>query len=120
MNYPIKIFYSEEDKGYIAEIPDLPGCSAFGNTPEKAVKEVKIAQQLWLEVAKSEKRKIPLPTNEKQYSGRILARTPKTLHKQLAEKAREEGVSLNQLVVFLLAEALRGGPHNLPKDKKAA
>ena len=39
--YAIKIFYSEEDEGYIAVVPELPGCSAFGGTEEAALKEVK-------------------------------------------------------------------------------
>jgi len=57
--YSIEIFYSEEDKGYIAVVPELPGCSAFGATEEEALKEVKIAMELWLETARKEGRKIP-------------------------------------------------------------
>jgi predicted RNase H-like HicB family nuclease len=59
--YTIEIFYSEEDEGFIATVPELPGCSAFGETEERALKEVKIAMQLWLETAKEIGRDIPLP-----------------------------------------------------------
>lgn len=59
--YVIEIFYSEEDEGYIAVVPELPGCSAFGDTEEGALKEVKIAMNLWLETAKKEGREIPEP-----------------------------------------------------------
>ena len=59
--YAIEIFYSEEDEGFIAIVPELPGCSAFGKTEEDALKEVKIATQLWLETAKEIGRDIPLP-----------------------------------------------------------
>ena len=59
--YTIEIFYSEEDEGYIAVIPELPGCSAFGRTEEEALQEVKIAIELWLEIAKKEGREIPKP-----------------------------------------------------------
>lgn len=59
--YAIEIFYSEEDEGYIATVPELPGCSAFGETEEEALKEVKVAIDLWLEIAEKEGRKIPLP-----------------------------------------------------------
>ena len=52
MKYTIEIFYSEEDEGYIAVVPELPGCSAFGETPEEALKEVKIAIELWIKTAK--------------------------------------------------------------------
>lgn len=59
--YAIEIFYSEEDEGYIAVVPKLPGCSAYGETEEKALEEVKTAIELWLEVAEKENRKIPQP-----------------------------------------------------------
>ena len=55
-NYHINIFYSIEDEGFIADIPDLKNCSAFGETPEKALQEVLIAKELWLEVANAQKR----------------------------------------------------------------
>jgi len=50
-DYHINIFHSEEDGGYIADIPDLEACSAFGHTPEEALKQVKIAKGAWLEAA---------------------------------------------------------------------
>lgn len=59
--YTIEIVYSEEDKGFIAVVPELPECSAFGETEEKALEEVKIAIKLWLETAIKEGRKIPQP-----------------------------------------------------------
>ena len=59
--YAIEIIYSEDDKGYIAVVPELPGCSAFGETEESALVEVKLAMDLWLKTAKSEGREIPKP-----------------------------------------------------------
>ncbi|MCL0029789.1 type II toxin-antitoxin system HicB family antitoxin [Dehalococcoidia bacterium] len=59
--YVIEIFYSEEDEGYIAIVPELPGCSAFGETEEDALKEIKVAIDLWLETAEKEGRQIPKP-----------------------------------------------------------
>jgi predicted RNase H-like HicB family nuclease len=59
--YAIEIFYSEEDEGYIAIVPELPGCSAFGRTEEEALREIKTAMELWLETAKKEGREIPQP-----------------------------------------------------------
>ena len=50
----VAIFFSEEDDGYIADIPDLPHCSAFGVTPEKALAEVLKAKVCWIEAARSE------------------------------------------------------------------
>lgn len=60
-DYHINIFYSEEDEGYIADIPDLKYCSAFGDTPEEALREVLIAKAAWLEAARTEGKLIPLP-----------------------------------------------------------
>ena len=51
-DYFISIFYSEEDGGYIADIPDLRFCSAFGETPEEALREVQIAKEAWLKAAR--------------------------------------------------------------------
>ncbi len=59
--YAIEIFYSEEDEGYIAVVPELPECSAFGETEEKALAEIKTAMQLWIETAKKESRPVPQP-----------------------------------------------------------
>ena len=59
--YHINIFYSEEDGGYIADIPDLRFCSAFGDTPEEALAEVLDAQQAWLESAVKHGDPIPEP-----------------------------------------------------------
>jgi predicted RNase H-like HicB family nuclease len=60
-NYPITLFYSPEDKGYIADIPDLKYCSAFGDTPSEALEEVLKAKELWMEAARLDNRKIPKP-----------------------------------------------------------
>ena len=60
-DYHINIFYSDEDGGYIAGIPDLQACSAFGSTPEEALREVEMAKAAWLEVARESGKPIPEP-----------------------------------------------------------
>jgi len=60
-DYHINIFYSDEDRGYIADIPDLNACSAFGETPEQALAEVKRAKAAWLEAANEAGKPIPRP-----------------------------------------------------------
>lgn len=60
-DYHISIFCSDEDGGYIADIPDLDACSAFGQTPEEALREVEIAKRAWLESAKAEGKPVPPP-----------------------------------------------------------
>ncbi len=60
-DYHINIFYSEEDGGYVADIPDLAMCSAFGETAAEALAEVEKAKELWLEAARAEGRPVPAP-----------------------------------------------------------
>ena len=59
--YSVNIFYSEEDEGYIADIPDLRFCAAFGETPAEALAEVEKAKKVWLEVTKESGKPIPEP-----------------------------------------------------------
>jgi predicted RNase H-like HicB family nuclease len=60
-DYHINLFYSEEDEGWIADIPDLNCCSAFGDSPEEALREVLIAKKLWIESALADGRPVPEP-----------------------------------------------------------
>ncbi len=61
-DYHINLFYSEEDGGYIADIPDLRFCSAFGDTPSEALAAVLKAKKLWLEAASENGKPIPEPS----------------------------------------------------------
>ncbi|MBC7833989.1 MAG: type II toxin-antitoxin system HicB family antitoxin [Phycisphaerales bacterium] len=60
-DYHINVFYSAEDKGYIADIPDLKYCSAWGKTPVAAVKQVMIAKNAWITSAKADGKRVPKP-----------------------------------------------------------
>lgn len=60
-DYHVNIFFSEEDGGYIADIPDLEACSAFGTTAAEALREVEIAKAAWLEAARVARKPIPAP-----------------------------------------------------------
>ena len=60
-DYHINVFYSEEDEAYVADIPDLKYCSAFGDTPEEALLQVLIAKEAWLESARANGKPIPAP-----------------------------------------------------------
>ena len=60
-DYHINVFYSADDEGYIADIPDLPYCSGFGESPEEALKEVIAAKEAWLESARENSKPIPEP-----------------------------------------------------------
>ena len=58
-HYAINVFWSDEDGVWVANVPDLKFCSAFGNTPEQAVAEVRVAMEAWLAVARE--KGLPIP-----------------------------------------------------------
>jgi predicted RNase H-like HicB family nuclease len=105
--YPAEVFWSDDDEGFIAIAPDLPGCSAFGEDESQAIAELRHAIAAWKEAATAAGNPIPPPSRpaEAEYSGKFVVRMAKTLHRQLAVSADREGVSLNQYVCTLLASA---------------
>ena len=102
LRYPVQLVESDEG-GFFAKVPDLPGCMSQGETQEEALANVREARGLWLEDAVEAGDEIPEPATAAQYSGRFLARVPRSLHERLARAAERDGISLNQLVVSLLA-----------------
>jgi antitoxin HicB len=106
--YPANVFWSDEDDGFIAVATDLPGCSAFGETQPEAIAELQDAIAAWIEAARAAGNTVPAPSNparEADYSGKVLLRMPRDLHARLAALAKNETVSLNQYLVFLLTLA---------------
>ena len=61
-DYHINIFWSEEDDCYVADIPDLVSCSAFGGSPTEALEQLTVAREAWLEAARAEGKPVPLPS----------------------------------------------------------
>lgn len=106
-DYPVLVraLDEEEGGGFLAEVPDLPGCQSDGKTPEEAVENVQDAIAEWIATAKKIGRIVPAP-DRSVYSGKWVQRVPKSLHKKLAQHARREGVSLNTLAATLIAEGL--------------
>lgn len=110
LRYPTQIFFSDEDAGYIALAPDLPGCSAFGESAEEALSELQDAIKAWIGAAQKAGNPVPSPSPhraEELPSGRVLARLPKTLHAQLIERAARDNTSLNTCLIMLLSQSLR-------------
>jgi predicted RNase H-like HicB family nuclease/predicted RNA binding protein YcfA (HicA-like mRNA interferase family) len=60
-DYYVNIVYSAEDGGYVADIPDLQACSAFGGTPDEAIAQVECAKKAWLAAARKKHKPIPPP-----------------------------------------------------------
>jgi predicted RNase H-like HicB family nuclease len=118
MNLPYHlVLVADQDEdgnaGWVAEISELPGCISQGATPDEAVRKVRDAMGGWLAVALEDGSDIPEPRSETSYSGRFVARIPKSLHAELVRAAEEDGVSLNQFV----SSALAGAVHWRAREK---
>lgn len=98
-----KVFFSKEDGGWIAVAPELSGCSAFGKTSAQALRELDTAIELWLETAKTKKWKAPKALACKSPAGKVLLRLPRELHADYLSLAANEGISLNQYMLYVLA-----------------
>lgn len=108
LNYEYKVrkLTDKEGSGWFAEIPLLPGCMSDGETVEEAVTNLEDAKRAWLETALELGRDIPEPVLAEDFSGQLRIRMPKSLHKALSDKAREEKVSLNQYIIYNLARSI--------------
>jgi antitoxin HicB len=108
--YPFTIRHltKEDGGGYLIEFPDLPGCMSDGETIEEAIENGKDAIKAWIEAAKEMNRDIPKPGDLEAQSGKWVQRVPKSIHFRLVTRAKDEGVSLNTLVIMMLSESLAG------------
>lgn len=104
MPYKMEIVPDTAEGGYIASFPELPGCITCGETVESAVANALDAKKEWLEAAIEDGIEIFCPDSAEKYSGQFKLRLPKSLHKQLAEDAKRDGISMNQYCVYLLAQ----------------
>ena len=104
LQYPITL-YPDIEGGYVAQIKDLPGCLTQGETIEETMTNINEARELWIETAYEAGDNIPLPSTDDSYSGKLMLRMPKSLHRRLSETAEREGVSLNQYIVYLVSSA---------------
>jgi antitoxin HicB len=119
LEYPFEIrpLSKEEGSGYSITFPDVPGCRSDGATPEEAIANGRDALQSWLSVAREFGDEIPRPFTA--VSGRFVQRVPRSLHAQLIARAKAEGVSLNTLVVSLVAQGM-GRRRGTPAPRRGA
>ena len=104
--YHIEIVRSESedgDSGWVAEVKEFEGCIAQGRTRDELFENIERAMTAWIDDSLESGDPVPDPHEEPAYSGKVLVRMPPWLHGELASAAAREGVSLNQLVVSLLA-----------------
>ena len=101
LEYPFHVL-ADPEGGYVVVHPDLPGCMTQFDDLSDLPWMVKEARELWIESEYERGNDIPEPSYPETYSGKFVARLPRSLHRTLAEQAERDGVSLNQHVVALL------------------
>lgn len=94
---------ASEDGGYVILYPDLPGCMSQVDSVDEIPEVAEEIRILWLETAHQLGHPVSPPSYPEEYSGKFNVRLPRSLHRELAEAAKEEGVSLNQYVTMLLS-----------------
>ena len=104
--YEYHIFYSEEDASYIGTVAEFPYLNACESTPEEAYVQIKNVVKDAMEVLQEEAREIPIPFIEREYKGNISLRLSPETHRMAAQRAREEGYSLNQFLTSLIERNL--------------
>ncbi len=102
LEYPFNVV-ADREGGYVILYPDLPGCMTQVESLEEIPQAADEIRRLWLMTEYAEGAEIPLPSYPEEYSGKFNVRLPKSLHRELAEAAQRDGVSLNQYVVMLLS-----------------
>ncbi|MDQ0188837.1 toxin-antitoxin system HicB family antitoxin [Alicyclobacillus cycloheptanicus] len=107
--YTITLMPDTVSGGYVATINELPGCITQGENVEEAIRMIEDAKRGWIEVALEDGQDIPEPARAEDFSGKFNVRVPKSLHRTLVEKAKEEGVSLNQYINYQLARSVGTG-----------
>jgi antitoxin HicB len=101
-----RLVVPETDGTYRGEILEFPGCIATGDTPAEALKAIENVADGWLQSALANNQPIPEPVDNTEFSGRLVLRMPRSLHKKAARLAEREGVSLNQFILTCLAEQI--------------
>jgi len=102
--YKLEIVEDKDEGGFVASYPDLPGCISCGETVESAVANARDAKKAWLEAALADGVAIAKPDSLEDYSGQFKLRIPRSLHRSLAEHSKQEGISMNQYCLYLLAK----------------
>ena len=109
--YRLEVYPDHDEGGYAVRYPDLPGCVTVGESMGELLANAEDAKRAWLEAAIDDDVDIPEPASDVDYSGQFKLRIPKSLHRSLAEHAKEEGISMNQYCLYLLSknDALKMG-----------
>lgn len=104
--YRLELIPDIDEGGYVAGFPELPGCLSQGETIEEATENAYEAKRVWLAAAIEDGIQINEPEAFSEYSGQFKLRIPKSMHRMLSIRAKEEGVSMNQYCVYLLSKSM--------------
>ena len=104
-NYSFNVFWSDADEAYIAVCPEFPRLSAFGDTPEQALAEMRVVLEMAIEAYREEGWTLPESRPHKEFEEQSYLRLPRDLQAKLAAQAEAEGISLNALVATRLANS---------------
>ena len=109
-DYPFEVrpLSDEDGGGYLISFPDFAECISDGESVEEAIENGRDALKATIAALKARKLPVPAPNSGGVASGKFVARVPKTVHAQLATRAKAEGVSLNTLVLTFIAQGLGG------------
>jgi antitoxin HicB len=99
-----RVLRPAEEGGYTAEILEFPGCVTQGETLEEAYANLEDAARGWVEAVIELGQNVPEPVAEHDYSGKIVLRLPRSLHRVAAIRAEQDGVSLNTFLATAIAE----------------
>ena len=108
LNYKIEVVEDKEEGGYAFSCPELKGCVTCAETFQKGFEMIVDAKKSWFLACIEDGIQIPEPSIESEYSGQFKLRIPKSLHKTLAERSRQEGISMNQYCLYLLSNGANG------------
>jgi antitoxin HicB len=97
---------AEPEGGWTIDYPDLPGCVTVADSYEEIGRMAEDVLRGWIQTAYELGQAIPEPRYEEDFSGRILVRVPKSMHRRLVERAEDEGTSLNQTIAMFLERGL--------------
>ena len=108
LSYKIEITADKIDGGYVFSCPELDGCVTCADTMQEGLENLEDAKRCWLTACIESGAEIPEPTSIDDYSGQFKLRIPKSLHMELAQKSKQEGISMNQYCVYLLSHGVKG------------
>ena len=109
LSYRVEVVEDKEEGGYVLHCPELKGCITCAETVTEGFAMLEDAKKCWFSACLDDDIPIPEPHNISEYSGQFKLRMPRSLHRTLAERSKQEGVSMNQYCLHLLSAGMGNG-----------